>query len=595
MATIEDSRQGVRSHSRMADVIVKGAIALVTAAFFIGAYLQFQVGFWLAVIAALSVYISLLMLHALTRRTERVQALTSEVQRLEGELARTKGGDPAARGYGKPLPRAAQAPGPAAPPPAAPSPRADLRADLRAEPRPSMRAPMPAPERGQQMPPPAMRAEPSFGPAGQPAAQPPAAPAQAPAPAARTAPSLSTPAPKPAAPAAAHAEPTLSPWPDPSAPSDSVHDYWSFRPAKPEATEKQPPALQPRFEPRSNEAAPKLPEASNDDDLEAVQGMIKRLAEEVNVGSAGDGAQAVQETATRVSVDALNTTAGTMRAATSKAPAGKRGQAGPAKGAGPSAPPPIAPMHSQLSSVGAALAVQRVSALLEPIIGLSDQQVHHYELSVVPVDDKGNTLPVDLRALAGTGILPLLDSARLARAAQVAGSFAAEGKGHQVFMAVSAEALANDRYLDDLANVYRQYPDLAGQMVLTFKQADVAQFGGAEWSALTDMRDLGFQFALVGVIDLDSEFTALRAAGFTFVKIEAANLISGLSAAGHTMPGGEVAKYLEELGLTVVVDHIDNEPARARVVECGVKLGQGPLFGAPITVPSDHGFGTAAA
>ena len=91
---------------------MKGAIALVTAAFFIGAYLQFQVTFWLALIAALSVYITLLMLHTLMRRSERVDALASEVNRLEGELARVKGHGPVAyappaRG---PLPRGATPP-----------------------------------------------------------------------------------------------------------------------------------------------------------------------------------------------------------------------------------------------------------------------------------------------------------------------------------------------------------------------------------------------------------------------------------------------------------------------------------------------------
>ena len=71
---------------------MKGAIALVTAAFFIGAYLQFQVGFWLALIAALSVYITLIMLHALMRRREREGVLVSELSRLEDEVARLKSG-----------------------------------------------------------------------------------------------------------------------------------------------------------------------------------------------------------------------------------------------------------------------------------------------------------------------------------------------------------------------------------------------------------------------------------------------------------------------------------------------------------------------
>ncbi len=90
MASIGNSRTGMRNQGSIADLIVKGAIALVTAAFFIGAYLQFQVTFWLALIAALSVYITLLMLHTLMRRSERVDALVSEVTRLESELASSK-------------------------------------------------------------------------------------------------------------------------------------------------------------------------------------------------------------------------------------------------------------------------------------------------------------------------------------------------------------------------------------------------------------------------------------------------------------------------------------------------------------------------
>ena len=79
-------------HSGIADLIVKGAIALVTAAFFVGAYLQFQVSFWMALIGALAVYITLLMGHAVMRRRERETDLVSEVTRLEDEVARLKTG-----------------------------------------------------------------------------------------------------------------------------------------------------------------------------------------------------------------------------------------------------------------------------------------------------------------------------------------------------------------------------------------------------------------------------------------------------------------------------------------------------------------------
>jgi len=100
MASIDDSRTGMRNKGGIADLIVKGAIALVTVAFFIGAYLQFRVAFWLALIAALSVYITLLMLHTLMRRSERVDALVSEVTRLEDELSRVRPGEEEAAAAG---------------------------------------------------------------------------------------------------------------------------------------------------------------------------------------------------------------------------------------------------------------------------------------------------------------------------------------------------------------------------------------------------------------------------------------------------------------------------------------------------------------
>ncbi|MEI9900367.1 MAG: hypothetical protein WDN31_09860 [Hyphomicrobium sp.] len=66
--------------SGLADLIVKGAITLVTAAFFVGAYLQFQMSFWGAIGAALAVYIVLLTVHALMRRTEREKGTRSRAE-----------------------------------------------------------------------------------------------------------------------------------------------------------------------------------------------------------------------------------------------------------------------------------------------------------------------------------------------------------------------------------------------------------------------------------------------------------------------------------------------------------------------------------
>src|SRR5438105_3955724 len=113
--------------------------------------------------------------------------------------------------------------------------------------------------------------------------------------------------------------------------------------------------------------------------------------------------------------------------------------------------------------------------------------------------------------------------------------FAHQRQKYCVLAAASGEALATDGYLDELAGVYRAREALAGELVLTFSQADVRSFSGTEWSNLTDMRDLGFRFGLDQTTDLDYEFSALRAAGFAFVRIDAVAFLQGLPAATGIM------------------------------------------------------------
>jgi EAL domain-containing protein (putative c-di-GMP-specific phosphodiesterase class I) len=573
MASIGDSRTGMRNKGGIADLIVKGAIALVTVAFFIGAYLQFRVAFWLALIAALSVYITLLMLHTLMRRSERVDALVSEVTRLEDELSRMRPGEEEVAAAGWHRSPVAVGPSAVAPMPAAPAPAPALFPQPAApfqQPAGSVSAPFTQPT-----PAPALATK----------ALPPFERAPKPLPQARAAsPAGLSPAPPASArtlsiPSAAVAQPELSPWLEASGASENMHDYWAFRPAK--------PTLPETSRARGKETPPTP--AEREADLDAVQGMIKRLADEVSHGT--DPAPS-PETIARASADALSATASTMRAAVApKAPPAPAGRNAPA-----SMPPPIASAHGRMSSLAAALAAGRMDALIEPIMGLGDHHVHYYEASIRPRDERDMPLPTAAHdpQLARTGLLPLLDSARLKRAAQVCRTFAHQRQKYFVLTAATGEALITDAFLDDLANAYREREALAGELVLTFSQADVKSFSGTEWSNLTDMRDLGFRFGLDQTTDLDYEFTALRAAGFAFVKIDAATLLRGLSTATGIMTAPDACRSLAEVGLITIVGGIDSEPTRAKLVASGVSLGQGPLFGRPQLVASDA-VGTAAA
>ena len=645
--------------SGMADLIVKGAIVLVTAAIFIGAYLQFQMPFWPSLIAALSVCTVLLTAHVLKRRSERERELAGELARLQDEVERlrtpeapngTLPGMRAPRGPTLAVPGAPRAP---MPPPLSAGPSLTAGAPMGAPPVPapsaagaepslSMAPPsMPPPmspgapalkamaPKAPPPPPRGLRAEPGDASAGGlPPREPrlttqrPGAPAepqraepQLPGAAAAKDPALPRaatgapvpPAPKlklgvpaspslgpnlgapnpgapslgasglkgPAAPppkAEAPASPTLPDWsappPAPAASSsDQMHGQWSSRRGKPTLPES------PRAEPSLS--------SDRETDLDAVHGMIKRLAEEVDVGDEPplEGLPQRQESALRASLNALQTTANVMRG-TKKKP-GATGAA-----AGGVMPPPIMPSHTRIASLAEAVASGRIDVALAPVVGLGDLQVHYHEVLARPCDERGMPLSISTRdpQLAVAGLLPLLDSARLRQAAAVARTFAHGGRDVQLFVPATAVSLANDGFLDELATVYQDREALAGEMVLTFAQADIRTFGNAEWSALTDMRDLGFRFGIEDVTDFDYEFTALCAAGFAFVKVDAATLMAGLVAPNGAMPADEVCRSLNELGLTVIVGGIADEQMRDKVLDAGAPLGQGALFGAPASV-----------
>ena len=559
----------IKRKSDVADVIVKGAIALVTIAIFLGAYMQFDVSILQSLVAAVGVFVASMVLHTLVRRSERVELLAKEVIRLESEVANLTGRRPGPGSLPEPNLRAPTATQAASPPGQAP----DLRpgGDSFGAPVGSARPP---PQRDAVVPPTIPGARPSAGLSS--GSAPPSS-------AGAALPQVSEPR---------HiTEPTR--WPVSAPASEPTNDYWAFRPASGPHSER----------PAKRDEAPQpnqQPSHQSQTDLEAVQGMLKKLAKEADVAGAAPSSappsEQRHESAIEASVDALHSAAKDMRAAATKAPlpsiAGTQMAKGPL-------PPPIVPVHARLSALGEAINANRVDVVLDPILGLADAKAHHHELVVYLRDPRGAVLPGSLRdpALLKTGLTPLLDSTRVRRAAEVATSLAKRGHKGSIFVATSAESLDSNQFLDAFADAYRDRQELADQLVLFFSQSEVLAFSGPQRGALADMRGLGFRFGLESVSDLNFDFAALSDAGFAFLKLSVDAFRKGLPGTRGPVPANDICRYLKELGLTLIVGGIDHEAKRTMALDLGVQLGQGPLFGASqATAPQRlKGAGIAAA
>lgn len=374
------------------------------------------------------------------------------------------------------------------------------------------------------------------------------------------------------------------------APKGVATPHGSGRSEKPRVIAATPPSAPSRSAPplmQALPASPPLPPSPRESDVEMIQGLIRKLADEVNSATSSPpkgaaAAAAVSERAISSSVEALKATAGSMR---SQDEAARRREAEvgncslPEPRSESGRPPEV---NARLSSLAEALALGRVEVLLDPIVDFNAGAPRHFELYLRLRDDRGRVLDTGKSRddFEGTGMLARIDGARLAHASQIAVRFTGRGRNNALFSSVSGEALSANNFLQSVADAYRERRSLAGALIMTFSQADVRGFTQREWNALAEFAGIGFRYCISEVMDLEMDFEDLKARGFDFAKLDAAVFLEGLPAGNDVfIPAKDICKHLAEIGLSVIVGGMKNEETAAKVFGFGALYGQGTLFG----------------
>jgi cyclic-di-GMP phosphodiesterase TipF (flagellum assembly factor) len=235
----------------------------------------------------------------------------------------------------------------------------------------------------------------------------------------------------------------------------------------------------------------------------------------------------------------------------------------------------------RIAEIAAAIEHRRMDVYLNPIVGLGDYAVTHFEVDVRLRAETGGYIdnPEATLRLQATDMLALFDVERLERTARVAEQLDARGKTGAVLSPTAGQSMADGDFLEAFARTFEARTAISGQLVLTFTQADVAAFGPGTWQALADMHSFGFRFAVQQVTHLGMDFAALAERGFSFVKLPASAFLDGLPAGHGLVPPADICRHLAGAGLTLVVESIDDDQLLGRVFGFGALFGQGSLFG----------------
>ncbi len=327
---------------------------------------------------------------------------------------------------------------------------------------------------------------------------------------------------------------------------------------------------------------------SPDINVEVIQDLIKKLADELNGPAPRDDDApgehaAVADAMLGRSIAALDVAARAMRAEPDEAqPASDQ----PEESKDATQSGAARPLDAQIARIAEAVAAERFEVMIEPIHALSEGRPRHYEVSMrLRMADGLSLEQADYTRAAQTSelradLLPHIDAARMLRAARVARRLAERGRQGSVLSAMSGQSITDTGFLDTAA----QQTAIDGgrvRLVLSFAQADARNFTPAHAEALGAMAAAGFGFALEDVTDLEMDFGKLKALGFEFVKLDAAVFLDGMQAPGGNIPAADICRYLSEFGLTLIVGAIEDDWLLAKVMGFGVLLGKGTLFGGP--------------
>jgi EAL domain-containing protein (putative c-di-GMP-specific phosphodiesterase class I) len=352
--------------------------------------------------------------------------------------------------------------------------------------------------------------------------------------------------------------------------------------------------------------------APSEINVEVIQDLIKKLADELNSPSGSDtpadggaGTESAAEPDGMIgrSVAALDTATRAMRGA--QTGPGEALLAPAARGNVPDwwpttsavaegGPPAVDP---QLARIAEAIVAERFEVLIEPIQALAEGRPRHYEVSMRLVTADGGAIEQAdyMRTAQASDLLPHIDAARMLRAARVARKLGERGRQGSVLSAMAGASITDNEFLDIAAQ--QTANDGHMRLVLSFSQSDARTFTPAHAEALGAMAASGFGFALEDVTDLEMDFGRLKAIGFEFIKLDAKVFLEGLQAPGGCVPASDICRYLSEFGLALIVGSIEDDWLLARIMGFGVLLGKGTLFGGPRLVKAEAvaGPGTAAA
>jgi cyclic-di-GMP phosphodiesterase TipF (flagellum assembly factor) len=258
----------------------------------------------------------------------------------------------------------------------------------------------------------------------------------------------------------------------------------------------------------------------------------------------------------------------------------------------PALPRPEA--HELRETVAEALAGGRVDLHLQPVVGLPQRKLANYEGFSRLRDASGNLImPAEFLGPAeAAGLIPEIDMRLVRRCLQVARRLDRQGLRAGFFCNLSMVSLADAGFVADLVHVVETNRDIGDPLIVELGQDALRGCREVHARGLAHLAAAGVRFSLDKVTDLDLDLPGLRQAQIQFVKIGAQRLVEDLMEVDGLLTlksfpdiaAEDLVALGRRYGVELIAEKVEHERQVVDLLDLGLSLGQGRLFGAPRAV-----------
>jgi cyclic-di-GMP phosphodiesterase TipF (flagellum assembly factor) len=236
-----------------------------------------------------------------------------------------------------------------------------------------------------------------------------------------------------------------------------------------------------------------------------------------------------------------------------------------------------------LDIVAQAIEGGRVDLYLQPTVTLPERRPRYFE-ALTRIRTKSDELVLPsayLPVAEASGMVPLIDNVQLVKSVQALRRLGANSRVKGIFCNISVRTLLDPEFFPELVEFMEENSGLSESLIFEVGQPAILGLESSELGSLDTLGALGYGFSLDQVADLDVDFAALRDRHFRFVKVDAKTFLHDMEVRGKGLPGADMKSYLDTFDLKLIVERVEDESLVAKLLDYGVDLAQGSLFGAP--------------